>query len=667
MKKIFMILIALTIMFGSCKDFLSIDNYFSDELKLDSVFAEKRYVEAYLWDISGWFTDEGSLMQNSYTPGPLATDEAFTAMGTQHGYNGMGFVLGETRARWLGSAGSSMQSLNIWPTMYTVIRRCNTLLARIDEAKDMTNVEKFKIIGNAKFMRAYAYYHLLLNMGPPILVGDEVVASNESLEFYDRARSTYDEAVEYICSELEEAARYLDPMVPIMYFGRPTKGAAYGLIARLRLYHASPLYNGGASARSVFGTWKRKTDGEQYVSQTYDEGRWALAAAAAKRVIDLGSYKLHVVQATTASKPMPVNISKADDPDYDELWPKGAFGIDHFKSYSEMFNGESVSATNPEFVWGRISGTITANTQMAFPNTNSGWNGMAVTQKIIDNFRMFDGRTISNSSEEYPYSETGFSSAQDNFSEYRLNANVYNMYVNREMRFYASIGFTNCYWPMTSCTSSTTRDISYLFDGNNGKNTSSDPLNYPPTGYVIKKFIHPVDAWGGDNNRRMPKPYAMIRYADILLMYAEALNNLTQSHTVEIDDVEQTFTRDNEAIQQAFNQVRHRAGLPGMTSAEVNDPVKVQQLIEQERMIEFLFENSRYFDVRRWGKYEESESETIRGMNIEGNADSYYNRVVPNIYRIGARVVHKRLHLVPIPYAEVRRLPSLDQNPGWED
>jgi hypothetical protein len=84
-------------------------------------------------------------------------------------------------------------------------------------------------------------------------------------------------------------------------------------------------------------------------------------------------------------------------------------------------------------------------------------------------------------------------------------------------------------------------------------------------------------------------------------------------------------------------------------------------------MVEFLHENRRYYDVRRWGKYEESESEIISGMNIEGNVDSYYRRVVPNISRIGARVVNKKLTLVPIPLAEVRRLPSLDQNPGWEN
>ena len=50
---------------------------------------------------------------------------------------------------------------------------------------------------------------------------------------------------------------------------------------------ASPLFNGGAVAKRCFGTWKRSSDDAYYVSQNYDESRWALAAAAAKRVMEM--------------------------------------------------------------------------------------------------------------------------------------------------------------------------------------------------------------------------------------------------------------------------------------------------------------------------------------------------------------------------------------------
>ena len=659
-NKVFLIL-TIVVIFGSCGDFLNIDNYFSDELKIDSVFSEKRYVEAYLWAITREFTDEGALLTNSYTPGPLATDEAFTVMLTSNGFNGMRFVLGEISA-------SNLYTLNQWAPMYRVIRKCNTLLSRIDEAKDLTDpIEKFRIIANARFMRAYAYYTILINHGPPILLGDDVIENNEPLEFYNRGRCTYDEAVEYIISELEWAANYLYPVHPsvITDFGKPTQGAAYGLIARLRLYHASPLFNGGDIARRVFGTWKRSSDDVYYVSvEEYDEERWALAAAAAKRVMDMGLYRLHTVPAGTDTKTIPTGVT---DPDFYKQWPEGAAGIDHFRSYAEMFNGETVAQTNPEFVWARLSTTLTNNAGLYFPVSNNGSNGISVTQKVIDNFRMFDGRTISEANEPsapYPYSETGFSTPQG-FSGYRFTDRIHNMYVNREMRFYASIGFNRCYWYFESTTSPMINIIEYTSDGNNGKYISANQLNFPPTGYVIKKFVNPLDSRAGDNARTVMKPYAMIRYADILLMYAEALNNLTRSHSVEVNGEPQVFFRDPVEIKRAFNQVRYRAGLPGITGDESRD--ELQALIEQERMIELLFENHRYFDVRRWGIYEETESIPVTGMNTEGAGDSFYRRVVPNTPRIGARIVHRRLHLVPLPLSEVRLLPLLDQNPGWEE
>lgn len=660
----FVLLSVLFLSFSSCSDYLSIDNYFSDEIKLDSVFANTRYITAYMWGAANMFPDEGNILQNNYTPGPLATDEAFTSfLSTTHNYNGMAYVLGEVTP-------SSMRSFNTWGNLYKIIRKCNTIFNRIDEAKDMTTKERFEILGTTRFIRAYAYYNILVDFGSPILLGDEIMESNEKLPYYDRARSTYDEAVDYICDELEEAAQYLPLTTSLMEFGIPTKGAAYGLIARIRLNHASPLYNGGDAARRTFGNWKRSTDGEFYIQQTYDEERWAKAAAAAKRVMDMQSaggqlYRLHTVAADSDTPPLPEGVTY--DPNYYKEYPNGASGIDHFKSYSYMFTGESVIPVNPEYVWGKKSDAIRNNTQMAFPQHLSGWNGMCVTQKVIDAYSMVDGRTIDDSSPQYPYSETGFTNSVQTFSGYRLNAGVYNMYNNREMRFYASIGFSECFWPMLSSTSSGqyNQTITYYYDSSDGKGGVSSVNDYPITGYVIKKFIHTDDAWSGDNARRMDKGFPIIRYAEILLSYAEALNNLDGTYTIEVDGQQQTFSRNMEEIKKAFNQVRYRAGLPGLNGSE--DRATVQSLIERERMIEFLFENRRYYDVRRWGIYEETESVPIKGMNIEGTKETYYSKVVPNTSRIGSRIVNRRLVLLPLPLNEVRIVSSLDQNPGWED
>jgi hypothetical protein len=320
-------------------------------------------------------------------------------------------------------------------------------------------------------------------------------------------------------------------------------------------------------------------------------------------------------------------------------------------------------------VWGRPSGSVAGFTQRSFPLEGGGWSECCLTQKVIDNFRMVDGQTIYKSSLNYPYSERGFSGTRQLFSEYTLPSGVYNMYVNREPRFYASVGFSECYWPMKSTATQGKHDliITYYYGSTSGKSGAHSGGIFPITGYVIKKFIHPFDAFSGDNARRMPKAFGIIRYAEILLSYAEALNNLTSTYTVEVGDQTYTLSRDVEEIKKGFNPVRYRCGLPGLTNEDLNTQANLQKAIEQERMIEFLHENRRYYDVRRWGIYEQSESEPPMGMNTDVLKTGFYQRVILNSVRVGARVVDKKMVFLPIPKNEVRRLPFFDQNPGWQD
>jgi hypothetical protein len=658
--------------FNSC-NFLNINDYIDEQLKYDSIFASKRYIEAYMWDAANKFPNEGSILggsnpdtpgDNMYTPGPMATDEAFCLFSTGE-FQGMAYVLGEYSADNFGF-------LNRWQSYYQIIRQCNIIFARIDEATDWdTNKERSDILAYTRFIRAYAYYNLIVNWGPVVILYDEVPGNNEEIEYYDRPRDLYDDCMEYVCGEFELAAETLPEEVPsIMNFGHPTRGAALALVARLRLMHASPLFNGGQIARTYYGSWTRKTDGKNYIAQTPDPKRWAVAAAAAKRVMDLTirgrqAYALYTVERDEFTPPLPTNV---DDPDYHNTFPEGAEGIDPYRSYSEMFNGEAVAYVNQEYIWTRSSRTLLNYTRHSFPLAYGGYNGMGVTQKIVDAYAMADGRTITSSSEEYPYSETGFTEEETSFSGYKLNEGVNNMYNNREMRFYASIGFSECFWPCSSTSDNSSKNITvtYYNDSPNGRASAAQTPNYPITGYVIKKFIHPNDAWYGTNARLVSKSFPIIRYAEILLSYAEALNALEgNSYTIETNGTSQTFTRDVNEIKKAINQVRYRAGLPGLTDAELADADYVLSKIKTERMIEFLYENRRYFDVRRWGDYEDSEMQAIMGMNTSANKDSYYQRVVVANPRVGNRVVNRKMIFLPIPRQEIKRLPSFDQNPGW--
>lgn len=648
--------------FSSC-GYLDVDHYFDDDLKYDSIFSNKRYLQGYLWNTASMLPDEGLLFRMPSTLGPLACDEAFTTFSTEE-YWGLTFAVGEiNESQYKGG-------LDIWNQMYKIIRKANIILSRMDETPDMTLAEKYEILGYTRFLRAYAYYLILMDYGPVILVGDNVYLNNEPADYYNNFRATYDESVDYICNEFEVAAQYMPQTVLNNQFGRPTKGAAYALIARLRLHQASPLFNGGTVGKKYYSTWTRSTDGVHYISQQYDEKKWAVAAAAAKRVIEMGIYSLHTVERDPSTPALPSSVPTG-------AFPDGAGDIDGFKSYSDMFTGESMITKIPEYIWARRS----ANRDIcvaSFPHLLGGWNGgIGVTQKVIDTYLMADGRTKENSSDEYPYRENEmFSMSSKGFSGYVFTnkKQISGMYVNREPRFYASIGFSGRFWPALSCTKPEYREFTATYDvgGNSGRYDGSDgekKANYPITGYTITKMIHANDAVKEQGATLYDKSFPVIRYAEILLSYAEALNNLTQSHTITLGEDKYAYTttvvRDGKEIKDAFNQVRYRVTLPGITDADVSDVDRLQKLIEKERMIEFLFENRRFYDVRRWGIYEETESEPMLGMNIEASEPDYYNRTFLNHRNARNRVVDKKMIFLPIPRDEIRKLPSCDQNIGW--
>ncbi|WP_270090275.1 RagB/SusD family nutrient uptake outer membrane protein [Sphingobacterium sp. SYP-B4668] len=677
-KKITKAALAVQLLFmaTSCDDYLNIDTYFDDEFNIDSAYANTRYMEAYMWGAAALFPDESSTVRSNYTPGPMATDEGInglTGTGTANIYYGMDFVTGNITPDYYGSGGT----LNQWGKNYKIIRKCNNILKNIDVPRDMTYSDRNRIEGYTRFIRAYAYYNLILDFGPPILLGDEVINTNETIEYYDRPRATYDEAMNYICDEFEKAAIQLPVDVGLLDFGKPTKGAALALIARLRLIHASPLFNGGAAAAAYYGNWIRKSDGAHYVSQQYDESRWAVAAAAAKRVMDMGKYRLYTVPADERTPVLPAGVTT--DPNFYGAYPNGALGIDALKSYSDVFTGESVAAINPEYIWGRNTDYLKTNiSQGSMPPTLGGWGRFSVTQKVVDAYLMEDGRTKEEARGQTYFEvvadlPTGgtfddlFTTQAKNFSGYPLNAGIFKMYANREMRFYASIGFNGAVWQALSSTTLNNHTAKYFYqepDGRGGVSASSP--NYPLTGYVIKKWNNSYDAFTGTGARHLPKAYPIIRYAEILLSYAEALNNLTGSHTVKLGEQTYTLGRDENEIKSSFNLVRYRAGLPGLSSMQLASKAEVQKQVERERMVEFLWENRRFYDVRRWGIYEETEREPIRGMNPDGaDRESFYRRVSPGTSSFLTRQVDKKLIWVPIPRAEMRRLPSLDQNPGY--
>ncbi len=685
MKSILKILITvlgiLSMTLSSCS-FLDVDTYFEDTFREDSIFHSMKNADGYLWNTPKDFPDPGAIWGNSWNLGEMASDE-MTARWRVGEFAGIQFTVGEINERNVPG------SMNIWYRMYRVIRRCNTMLAGVDGIKDMSTREKQLYSGYVHFLRGYAYYHLLMNWGPCLLVGDEVFPNSESAEYYNKERATYDESVDYICNEFALSAQAIPAVSQqsISFFERPTKGAALALIARLRLYQASPLFNGGDAARRSFGTWTRKSDGAYYVNQKYAPHRWAVAAAAAKAVIDMGQYQLYTVDADPQN-PYPIASNVPTDP-----FPGGAGGIDPFHSYADMFNGEGIIQTNKEFIWAMPSQSVRDYTRHSFPVYFGGWGGMAVPQRVVDSYLMADGRSIDDASAAYPYDPiltNTIGGSGKTLGTYILRSDVPAMYNNREARFYASIGFPGSYWPMNSASqdpSYTKKQFWFSYDDVSGITGAGSNINdYNVSGYCPTKYIHPDDSWAnGKGNVKSafitePKPFPIIRYAEVLLEYVEALNNVEGTEKVEIIDVNGgetigiTVTRDVAEIARYFNMIRYRAGLPGATSTQLASREEFQKVIMNERQIELFNEGYRVFDTRRWGTYLDGDANSSgwRGLNVErnrtanNNNEGFFEIVTINTQNIRDRIASPKMVFLPIPHNELLKVPAMDQNPGWD-
>ncbi|GAE15855.1 RagB/SusD family nutrient uptake outer membrane protein [Bacteroides pyogenes] len=676
MKKKILTYITGVAIFGSMLltscNFLDVDRYFEATFKEDSIFHSQANAEGYLWNTPSAFPDPGKIWGSSWNPGQTASDEITVKWQTSE-FWGAQFSVGNINENYIPNWG-------LWDDMYRVIARCNKMLVNVENVQDMTDGDKREYKAYVHFIRGYAYYHLLMNWGPCLIVGDEIITTDKPAEYYDRERSTYDESIDYICNEFALSLKgMLGPQQQSLnFFERPTKGAALALIARLRLFQASPTFNGGASAKRCFGNWLRESDQVYYVNQEYDPKRWAVAAAAAKQVIDMGYYELHTVEKDKTN-PYPIHPSVPTG-----TFPDGAGNIDPFHSYADMFTGESMPKVNKEFIWAvESSGNVRGYTRHSFPVKYQGWGGMSVPQRVVDCFLMNDGKTV-NESEEYVSDLTQVTPTTKVLGTYQLMAGVPKMYDNRSARFYASIGFPGRYWEMNTASADKAFINKQFWYSNDDQEAGkagagNNPNDYCITGYVPVKYIHPDDSYAKVNGTTvMVKPFAIIRYAEVLLEYIEAMNNIQGSETVEVHDITGelkpvTVTRDVAEMNRYFSQIRYRVGLPTVSEAVLADRDAFEKVIRNERQVELFNEGYRYFDTRRWGTFlDDSQSENWKGLDVNrdrtdqnGNI-GFWNLVQINEQNIRDRVSKPRMVFLPLHHNELIKVPRMAQNPGWE-
>jgi len=651
---ILMLLSAIT--FNSCEDYIDIDEYVYDKATIDTIFMSKTRTLEYIIGTSALLKNESNFVGDwdyrADFPSGMGSDEAIQPW-VNWDHAGSTLVVDQVTPR-------NTQNVNPWPDYYKGIRKANIILARVDGNPELSDAELRDYKGLAHFLRAYFYYSLVRLYGPVPILPDEPFDTDATVESTSYERSSYDDCVEYICANLEQAVQLLPRDRGIAYQYMPTRGAAMALMARIRLYAASPLYNGN----TYYADWTR-SDGTHFISQVADNDKWGKAAAAFKRIIELEKYQLFTTEKIVNSRGTgTLELPDTNDPNLKtKNFPDGAADIDPYRSYKSIFDGSITPESNPELIYFNDAASI--NNRFAFPSKQGGNSTLSVPRDVVDQFRMADGRMFSEATEEeksWQAVGTGLT-----FSEnYVLTAERARMDDNREPRYYASIGFNHCYWPGTAYTGSgsdvTNMNVTYYSNGN----ARGSDMDYNRTGYTIRKWAHQednLDYWG----KVKQKTYPIIRYAEVLLGYVEAMNEMENTYTDEVSGV--TVNKDVMQMVKYFNQIRYRSGLPGITEADAGNYEKMKELIKHERQIEFFFEDHRYYDLRRWMDAPEVMRKPVTGLDVTARSserESFYTIKIWNTETAMKRVWNNKMYFFPIDQNVLDRNGKLVQNPDWD-
>lgn len=402
-------------------------------------------------------------------------------------------------------------------------------------------------------------------------------------------RNSFAQCVEYIVGELDAIKDDLRGL-PMSGSDATNYAAVPTREACMALKTRVLLY----AASKLFNEEPLESGNELVGYASYDRNRWKLAADAALEFM------------TTAGH-------------------KGSGVVKLNPNFRNAFLGY-YSGGNTELIW-FVQGEINSynlernNGPLGFTGNGLGNGRTLPTQNLVEAFPMKDGKKIGES-QNYPYSTD-------------------NQYANRDPRLDMTVLHNGSNW--------LGRQLATYQGG--GNNPTSSSL-YSRTSYYMCKFMGDYTSGTREYNGNNPHPWVVLRYAEVLLNYAEAQNEFLDAP--------------DQSVYDCIIELRKRAGIEagadnsyglkaGMTQAEM------REIIRNERRIEMAFEEQRFYDIRRWKIAGEIFEQPVRGLTItnrDGNLNFAPNEV------LNVKWDDKR-YLFPIPYSEVLKNSNMVQNPKW--
>lgn len=631
MKKIkpllFTCMLGSSLLMSSCSDMMDIIP--TDQYTEEAVFSDAALTQAFVNEVYGYIK-HGAL---EHTTTGLTDDAYFT-----HNYGQLPInegTVSESDLQWYDNGNCPFK----WADRYKGIRYATMIVNNIANVPITQGYDLNKMKGEAHFLRAYMYTELVRGFGGVPIV--DVIHTLDNIEAMKQPRNTVKECIEYIVKECELAESLLPTSVSEKELGRATKYAATALKARALLHIASPLY-------------ADRTVNTLPINQ-YDGDRTALyqaAKEAALTVINSGEFKL--IDCRGGSNTEIANRYKTiitDKKNSEQIFSR-QFGMEGERNNLPIQHG---------------------------PNGYHNWAGTTPTQDLVMAFEFEDG---------------SLPEGMNKVGDFTIG----NPYNGREPRFYASVGTDGnewgrprpadaqgldptplgrlqCgYYEVTNGDAQISIDLpdgtKVQFKGMNGIDTRQGPIedwNGSWTGYYERKLIDPtID---GQNYPQLV-PWTYIRLAEMYLVAAEAcieLNQLDEA-TVYLDAIRERI--DLPATKQTL-AIRKK----GFTQTDM------RQFLQHERRIELTYEESRYYDIRRWMIAPITNNKPLTGMLVfarlkEGqtqnkpyihNEEKYtYYYYVKDVSSREKRKWDNKLYFAPIKRDEIRRNPNIIQNPGME-